>query len=221
MPLQLHYWPIQGRVELLKMICHYLKVQYEAVPVNSKEELPKRYEDVKPLLPNLPILVDGDVVVTQTIAIAAHIVNKGGDLTLFGNTPQDRVTVTMIIGHIGDITPMVFAMGKGDDDAKAANRKNVETKLGQLENLLGDKTFFTGYVTVADFVLLASSNLLNGGIKALWGYELKDKFPGLERCRSAVKELPGVKEYMNSDEHMKTPVIFPFMIGFKLESNDH
>ena len=84
---------------MLKALARYLNVSYVFKPVTSGADCKARYEELKLEFPNIPCVKDGDLTISQSGAVAAYIIMKGGDMSLAGKTPDDMVTAKMVLGH--------------------------------------------------------------------------------------------------------------------------
>ena len=91
-----------------------------------------------------------------------------------------------------------------DDQAKIA-----EECLKQLEEVyqyLGDKQFLTGdEVCLADFVLYEHCNFA----QRLTEGKTWERYPKLEAHNQRMSNLPGLKEYLNSERMHDQPYVFP------------
>ena len=74
--LTIGYWPIRGRVQHILYLLHYLDTQYKFVPVTDKAawiESKQSLIDDGLDFPNLPYMIDGDVKISENLAICMHI----------------------------------------------------------------------------------------------------------------------------------------------------
>ena len=95
----------------------------------------------------------------------------------------------------------------------------VMTKTEQVNTAYGNNDFYLGYLSIIDFGVFFVFMLLRALMMKNMGAEFNDKFPALCKARKAFRELPKVKEFLESSEHMDTPITPPFMVTF--EANDY
>ena len=163
--LILGYWHVGGFATSIRMLLHYLKVDYKNVTFASFPEWSAKkseyYKTPNTALPNLPHLIDGDYFLTENAAIAFYICAKFNRLDLFGETPQEQGRVRQIESCINDLskhldTPM---HGPTDEVKKVIEASLEEGKPGRLLleeifKVIGDKQFVTGKFSYADLKLL-------------------------------------------------------------------
>ena len=166
MSLEVGYWSIRGLAAPLRMMCEYAAVDYN----------PKTYElqaqegggwdasawfGVKPALVvrnalmNLPYVIDGDVVVSQTNACFAYL---GRKLGLYGANDLETLKCEQVLCEVMDLrnNAVKFFYSSGDDLAARveAHAKSAATSFGKLETWLRQQStpFFAGATpTAADF----------------------------------------------------------------------
>ena len=85
----LGYWQIRGLSERIRMLLEYVGIPYDEVKYTG-ETRDKWFSEDKPELlkknaaSNLPYLLDGDKVISESDAIQIYIVHKSGKLELLG-----------------------------------------------------------------------------------------------------------------------------------------
>lgn len=207
MPVEIHYFPIRGRAEVMKLLCAYGKEPFTVV--NPDYATMKTDLDAFPFA-QCPKLVDGDVNVSQSNACIRHLARK---LKLYGKDEADMAMVDMLLDGVEDLRakyiPLIY-VGKLEPDAKKAywathgDKANVSQRNGGahfefLERLLrkaGGKWFVGGSPTAAD---LAVFDVVHLHLRpALFPDEMRAAYPGLVAHHDAVGALEGVREYRAS-----------------------
>lgn len=209
------YWAFRGLGQILRNLASYLNISFED----------KQYSDSnawhsvdKPNLrsdfPNLPYLVDGDKIITESEAIAVHLAFKANRSDLLGNTPEERIQVGQIRGVYSDVRKKFFEIlfNKTLLDVQKEFNEKVLPKLTLLSKHLGTKDFFIGNLTVVDFFLaeiLSWMRFQDGDWLA--------SVPNLKDYVDRAYALPGLKEYFESG---RVPSVFmsPSYINEKIKT---
>ncbi len=142
--------------------CHWTLeeagAEYESVPVNMKEREHKQPKFLK-LNPNgqVPVLIDGDFVLTESIAINHYIAEKFKP-SLAGSTPVEKALVLQWGLWSGFNLQRYFGMltrhhwtGVKDEKTMAEAKENLDRFIAVLEGALKEKGFLVGdHFTLAD-----------------------------------------------------------------------
>lgn len=120
----LGYWKIRGlaqgiRYQLIYQGVEFNEVSYEeAKGENIRAHWHKDKYNLGLEFPNLPYFIDGNVKMTETLAIHQYIADKW-DPTLLGNTPKERAHVMMMAGIVKDlkmaVTGPMYGSGSKDE----------------------------------------------------------------------------------------------------------
>ncbi|KAL5250186.1 hypothetical protein ACHWQZ_G016046 [Mnemiopsis leidyi] len=160
--MKLGYWKIRGLGEPIRLLLAFAQADYEEVAYECGDapEFDKScWLDVKFNLglefPNLPYLIDGDVKLTQTVAIMHYLSNK------YGLAPKELEVHAQcdMLDHVAlDLTMMgvrVFYQPKEQFEAgRAGLVTSVKGVLKQFSSFLGSKPYFAGdSITGTDFLL--------------------------------------------------------------------
>lgn len=216
----LGYWNLRGLVGTIKLALEEAGVEYTdkvyklSAPEYSREEWLADKTSLGLDFPNLPYYIDGDVKLTQSLAILRYVAVKHG---LAGTSDQDRAHLDMIGSQIADLTlqRQIVCYKNWTDAGKADFEKFLSDHLPAYEKILGDKKFFLGSkVSYAD--LLMWENLDQTlYIKP----DLLDKFSTLKAHYERVKALPKIKAYLESDRFIEFPINGP-IAGFGGQMKD-
>lgn len=205
------YWGIKGRGEPLRHIAAYTGLDFEnKLYTDPNEWFGKDKPALKSEFPNLPYILDGDVVVTESEACALYLIHKSKKLDLVGTNAEEVVHLTQIKGVLNDTLNALYKVGMNKDLSEADLAKgiqdNVVPKVTNLAKHLGNKEWFLGRLTLVDFffVQVLKHLSLNSTI-------VKD----LNLCEYIKRydELPAIKAYTASDKDVKGPFLPPSYVN--------
>ena len=132
------------------------QLPFELVPVNLRsEQFEPEFIALNPFS-HVPVLVDGDFRVIESLAILDYLEAKYPNPPLLPKDPTTLATVRMAqMVTLNELLPAIAKLIIHDphsSDSAYANLRAINT-LNFLENLLGDRTFFAGeQLTFADIV---------------------------------------------------------------------
>ena len=195
------YWGIRGAGQALRNLATYLNISFED----------KQYTDpnvwfgqdkatLKSDFPNLPYLIDGEKVVTESEAIGVYLAFKANKADLLGSTSDERLHLAQVRGVFGDVRKSFYelAFNKTVVDVTKEFNDKVVPKLSLLAKHLGKNEYLIGKLSVIDFFFsefLAWVRIQDGDLLA--------SFPNLKDYVDRVFALPGLKEYITSDRRPK------------------
>jgi len=208
----LGYWNIRGFGEPIRQFLEYLDIPYSEKKYQEIEEwLPKKQDGTMPF-PNLPYLIDGDLTLTESEAILAHLAIKAKKLELLGKD-EDRARFLQLRGIITELGPRLgeYAyMSKDMDELK--QKCDIwkswwgPSKLPGLNDLLGKNEWVMGYLTYLDF-LLAEFTERTSDMDAETGTNILTDYPNIIAHSKRVQELPAVKAYRKSERFQARPYL--------------
>jgi len=152
--LTLGYWGISGIVQPARYIFEYFKVPYTDKKYAERAEW---FDTDKPALktpfPNLPYIKDGDVVITESIAVVQYAALKA-HADLRGKTDLDKVYISQVYGVVNDLKEKLLplAFNPEFEKVKGEKLKEADALLAKLSARLGDQDYMIGYLTYVDFV---------------------------------------------------------------------
>ena len=158
----------------------------------------------------VPVLVDGDVVITESLAILTYLEAKQPEPSLFGRDPvtKARIMEALSVGmsyveSAGFPIPLTIFFKPWDEVAQAAVRQGVEAVLPELQRieatLSRQKALVGDDLSAADLRLYAVLQLVwrswlmaekKGGVPEMAGI-LRDRFPAIDRWCARIEALPG------------------------------
>lgn len=220
MPLTVGYWKIRGLGAPCRMICEYGGLEYEAKCYEIHKQADGSYDknewfgtkpDLKAKngLMNLPYVVDGDVVVSQTIACLRYLGKKAG---LNGTTDEESVIVDQILCEAQDLRNGGVQFFYNPASAEADNKKK------KLDSLGGSYEKFDTWLTQRGTVYTAGATPTVGDFH-LW--EMLDQFemmaadaevesplasyPKLKNLYTTMRKEPKLEKYFASDLYKLPP----------------
>ncbi|KAJ6219922.1 hypothetical protein RDWZM_005734 [Blomia tropicalis] len=195
----LGYWDIRGLAEPIRMLLAYGEIAYEDKRYTDRDVWLAEKFTLGLDFPNLPYFFDGDVKLSQTLAILRYLARK---LNLDGADCKEKVTISLVEQQIVDLN---MAMGRiaydpNCDKVKEDYLKALPDQLKLVSNFLGEKPFAAGAnLSYVDFVmyeyLKKVSVLVPGSL---------DATANLAKFVGRIESLPKVAQYIAS----KTPKLF-------------
>ena len=218
--LTLGYWSVGGACTPIRMLLHYLKVDYNNVTFSSYPEwIGKKteyYQNPNTNLPNLPHLIDGDYFLTEAAAIPYYICSKYNRLDLFGETPQEQGRVRQMEACIMDLYKYIgMAMWGPRDKAKDTINGNLEEGkpaallLNEIFKVIGDKQFITGKFSFAD---LKVAHFLTYYREIALNFDAKDPIGGNENVFRYMKGIRAMEEFKDFNGGERDPPLINDMM---------
>ena len=161
---------------------------------NFRGEWLKRKHNLGLEFPNLPYFVDGNLKMTESMAIHQYIADKW-DPTLLGNTPKERAKVMMMGNIIGDLAKAV-TVPHYTSGSKEESLGKVPMQLPPILKFMGKNKFLctAEKPTWVDFFFLEQVNRLrwvtDGGIFT--------DYPALKFYYDEMTALPQLKEHLEN-----------------------
>lgn len=151
--------------------------------------------------PNLPYLIDGDLKITQSLAILRYLGRKFG---LIANGEKETTRVDMIEQEILDwrTKQSEFFYNSDHDNLKAAYVEALKGRIKSLSTFLGDNEWCSGGpLTYVDFLVYEWVH-----VNQLFYPELLTGMVNVENYQRRIESLPNVAAYIKSDKFIKWPV---------------
>uniref|UniRef100_L7M496 Glutathione S-transferase n=1 Tax=Rhipicephalus pulchellus TaxID=72859 RepID=L7M496_RHIPC len=161
--------------------------------------------------PNLPYYRDGDVNITQSIAILRHLGRKHD---LSAKSAEEATQLDLLEQQANDLIwgLVLAAMSPAGSDGRRQHEANLAVALRGWEDHLKKRKWALGdRITYVDFLLYEG---------LAWNFEYKPEvyadYPSLKRYMQNFEALPKMKEYFASPGYIKWPIMGPsFQWGFK------
>ena len=192
----LGYWPSRSLSGTLRSLLAYCGINYkEKIYTDANEWFDKDKIEFKTDFPNLPYLKEGSKIVTESNAILQYIPLRAGRKELLGDTDDKFIQVQIALGAVGDLwtglaglcwTKGNFAAEKEEQFTKGS----IKAQLTHFNNVLKDKEWICGFISVADFKFFEAVELVHD-IDA----SLLEAYPNLSAFYKRFIELPKIKEF--------------------------
>ncbi|CAH8437025.1 unnamed protein product [Heterobilharzia americana] len=200
---KLGYWKIRGLVQPIRLLLEYLGDEYEE-RLYGRDEGDEWQKDKFSLgldFPNLPYFIDGDVKITQSMAILRYVSDKHN---MLGNCPKERAQISMLEGAILDIRYGVsrIAYNKEYENLKVDFLNKLPGMLKMFSDFLSSRTYLNGNsITHLDFMLYDALDVV-----LYMDKNCLNNFPKLVEFKQRIENLPRIKAYMKSDRFIEWPL---------------
>jgi len=207
----LGYWDIRGLAQPIRLLLAYKEIQYEnklygcgPPPDFDRSQWLNEKFTLGLDFPNLPYFIDGDIKITQSLAIIRHVARKHN---LVGETEMERARVDMLEQQLNDdnrnFVMMNYAFTGGDFATLKANYlKTMPDALDKISKFLGDRQFFAGAkLTYVDFL---AYELIDKWM--LFEKSIVSNYSNLVSFHARIEAIPTVAKYMASDKFIKWPL---------------
>ena len=204
--MKLHFHPASTASRPVVLFCAEANIAYEPVVVDlmTGAHMREPFSKLNPYGLQVPVLEDGDFVLTESAAIMKYLADKV-DSPAYPKDLKKRARVNEVMDWFNTgqfreycynlVYPQVFPNHKRSSDAAQTGtlergKQQSEAWLKRLdEHILGSKKFVCGdEITIADYFgaeILASGDLI--GINFA-------KYPNVDRWMKSMRALPGWKK---------------------------
>ncbi|KAI1306053.1 Glutathione S-transferase Mu 1 [Halotydeus destructor] len=199
----LGYWNLRGLGQSIRNLLAHAGVEFEDKLYIAEQGRDQWLADKATLgldFPNLPYYIDGDVKLSQSIAILRYIARQHG---LDGVTNEEKARIDLAEQQLVDYRTAGAQLfySPNHDELAGPYREGLPAKLQALSDFLGDRKWLSGdNLSYADF--LAYEYL---DIHKLFQPGCLDPFQNLVEYVARFEALPNVQKYMKSDKFMKWP----------------
>jgi glutathione S-transferase len=187
--ITLGYWGIRGRGQVPRLLLAYTGLKWTNKAYTTREEwFQTDKQNLGLPFPNLPYLIDGKVKLSESDALLRYIPKRAGKQELLGKTIEDEAVINNILGVIHDVQTPTLTLcfnEKFEEEKEKVYQDKIKGKVDLLYKFLGDKDWFLGYLTVADFRAAEAVSYLEG----IWPTHFKE-YPKLSALRNRFNLLP-------------------------------
>ncbi|PRD35136.1 UNVERIFIED_CONTAM: Gstm1 [Trichonephila clavipes] len=201
----LGYWDLRGICEPIRYLLRYKKVDFEEKRyIVGTDEWQKDKFNLGLEFPNLPYYFDGDVKLTQSVAILRNLARKYG---LDGKTEEEKRRIQLAEQQILDFRMSLrsLVVSDGYESAKDEFIKNLPNQFKLWEKFLGDRKYIAGdVITYVDFQVYEILDFYR-----IFHPSTIESFPTLKAFHDRIKNLPEIKQHINSPAFKKWPLFGP------------
>uniref|UniRef100_A0A023FI74 Glutathione S-transferase n=1 Tax=Amblyomma cajennense TaxID=34607 RepID=A0A023FI74_AMBCJ len=205
------YWDLRGLGQPIRNLLIYKGVDFEdkrykfgPAPDFNREEWLKEKFTLGIMFPNLPYYIDGDVKLSQSLAIMRYLAQKHD---LGARDAEETMKLDVMEQQARDLAwwLIMTCYSSSFEEQRLVYEKAMEDQLRIWDDhLQGNVWAFGDRLTYVDFLLYEALD---------WNYEFKadafQPFPVLLAYMKRFEELPNLKEYFASDEYSKWPIMGP------------
>jgi glutathione S-transferase len=210
----LGYWKIRGLAQPTRTLFRYLNVAYTDV-LYEQGDGPDFSRDtwlsVKPSIPadfsNLPYLIDGTTVLTQSQTILRYVARKyGSGSGLYEGSAETLATIDLMMDQTIDLRSATTAAGYRT--SYAAFKESLPSLLSGFEAVLkkDGRSFIAGGLTIADFTLNEVLEQIVIAVHELFaGEDILAAFPLLKAYKARFEGLPAIAAFRASADFLSRP----------------
>ncbi|OQR72837.1 glutathione S-transferase Mu 1-like [Tropilaelaps mercedesae] len=205
--MKLGYWDIRGLAQPIRFLLAYKEVDYEdkRYSCGPPPDFDKsQWLDEKFTLgldfPNLPYLIDGDVKLTQSLAILRYLARK---FDLDGQSCEEKRRVELVEQQLADFRMnwVRLCYSPKFTEERDAYEQSLPNNLKAFSEYLGERPFFAGdrltYVDFLVYEMLAQHFVFSKTSFA--------NFKNLTDFIDRIEALPTLKKYLDSETCIKWP----------------
>jgi len=155
--------------------------------------------------PNVPYWIDGNMKITEKMAILKEICRKYGP-QLLPKIGDEMTKAEMLEGFLTDcIMSLVNYAYISTDEIKSNFPDSAKTKFEQLSKFLGDKHFLLGSeVSYVDFYMYETLYHYKA-VEGVSGLKILNAFPNLEKYFKHFEAMPKMQEFMKTPNYISKP----------------
>lgn len=199
--LVLGYWASQNLSQPTRWLLVYHNIEFEDKLYTDPDSWFKKDKPaLKTPFPNIPYIMDGETVITESYATLQYAALKSGNPDLFGKNDLDSIKVHQNYGVAKDLFKVVKDLALNPEYEKVRDTTLSEKASPFLEKFsvaLGEKDYPLGYLTWADFYLFNVLDLLlRMDEKSL------DSWPNLKKLHERMN-VESIKAYRKTEGYIK------------------
>jgi glutathione S-transferase len=210
--ISLAYWPIRGLAQPIRFFLEYAGLKFNDIRYTDRAAWHIDKQTLKTDFPNLPYLLDGERVVTESDAIYHYVAFKAKRPELAVPSNEDDMVLLAQIRYFHldlrrDLTRLAFSheMEKLYDESI---ENIIKPRLNRLSQNLGSKPWFVNSkLTYIDFMIQETLKMI----------DVHDENVLDENLKNYVKrfyDLPEIKAYMSSERWVDAHFLAPEMTQY-------
>nr|ABL09318.1 allergen Ale o 8 [Aleuroglyphus ovatus] len=207
------YWDFRGLGQPVRSLLAYAGVdftdkRYSRADGKGQEWLNEKF-NLGFDFPNLPYLIDGNVKLTQTLAILRYLARK---YKLDGANEAEKNAIAVLEQQVTDLNVALFKtiFDPNFETVKVEYLKNLPDSLKQISNFIGSKQFSVGpNVTYVDFWLYEYLIKVK-----LFAPEAFNQFPNLGAFVTRLETQPKLAAWLKKQGPQKFVGFGPFQAEY-------
>ncbi|XP_059122058.1 glutathione S-transferase Mu 7 [Peromyscus eremicus] len=214
MPMTLGYWDIRGLAHAIRMLLEYTDSSYEekrytmgdAPDYDQSQWLNEKFK-LGLDFPNLPYLIDGSHMITQSNAILRYLARKHN---LCGETEEERIRVDILENQLMDNRMVLARLCYNPDfeKLKPGYLEQLPEMMRLYSEFLGKRPWFAGdKITFVDFI---AYDVLERN--QVFEPKCLEAFPNLKDFIFRFEGLKKISDYMKSSRFLPRPVFLKIAI---------
>jgi len=204
----LGYLNIRGYAQPIRLLLEYLELEYQEKRYDYAP--PPSYEKTEWLqekfalglhFPNIPYWIDGDLKITQQVAIMRYLGRKHG---LDGKSDEEKIRIDMAEQFLIEVRNGYGALAYNSnyDQLKPDYLAAMPVKLKQLSDFLGPNPWFGGAnLSYVDFLIYEFLD-----VHLYVSADVLDAFPSLKQFHARLEALPTVDKFIKSPKFLRWPI---------------
>ncbi|GFU01739.1 glutathione S-transferase Mu 1 [Trichonephila clavipes] len=201
----LGYWNVRGITEPIRYLLRYKKADFdEKRYVVGQDEWQKEKFSLGLEFPNLPYYIDGDMKLTQSVAILRYLARKH---CLDGKTGEEKRRIALAEQQILDFRANLrkLAFSENYENDKDEFIKDLPKQYQLWEKFLGDRKYIAGdEITYVDFQVYEILDFYR-----IFHPSTFESFPTLKAFHDRIRNIPEIKQYIDSPAFRKWPLFGP------------
>jgi len=201
----LGYWAVRGRGAVVRELLAYCGIPFKNKLYHTGKQWFEGDKDKLGLnLPNLPYLIDGDKIFTESNAMLHYIPIKAGKRELLGDTDEKFIDVQIYFSFgldiINEFNRIYFGVDNEKPEVKFAESISngfLKKKLEIINKDMKGKEWQTGFLSIADFQLFEIVDLLH-----VIDASKLEPYEHLVSFRKRFMEIPQIKAHLESDQFL-------------------
>lgn len=206
--LEFGYWKVKFKAHYIRYLIRYLGIEVKEYNPKTEIEWRRKKDELYKLNPlvSIPYFKDGDLLVSRLGAIGMAICMRAGRKDMLGKSPKEVVKIRMYESAIQDLTDYSYQLCKrGKDDLKknflSEVKKKINPIISSFSDDLGQKDFLLGRVSLVDFELVQVMEIYDWITRTAGIFDPFEGYENLYQLKRNLLRLPGVKEYVKTEEN--------------------
>jgi len=200
MPLEFSYWALRGLGEPSRLLLRYTETEWTdaAVPLTD-EGMNSWFQEKKANLgldfPNLPYLLDGDVKLTQSLAVIRYLGRKFGLSPSEADIAKGDVFEQYLVEVRTALSKAAYSSADKFEEMKAGFISKLPVRVEEVAKFIGAGPYALGdKITYVDFLALEYLECV-----AAFSPEHFESGPVVDYI-NRMKDLPALKKFYDSED---------------------